>query len=293
MQMGHMRFEPNINVHITDQHDQVHKTAITEIKNLNSFSVLERATDYEIRRQIQHWIDTGSLGRKSTMGWDESSGATFLQREKEEANDYRYFPDPDLAPVEVSDEWIAQLKTQIGELPHARRRRYVESFGLSSVDAAILTSDRATGDFYEQTIAAGASPKRAANLAINVLATLANEQRLPVSRLGIAASRVAQVATVIEDNNLAAANALPLFRAMLDDSTETSALAEKLGLAQSSDSSAVDLAIDAVLASNPKPLQDLRAGKQAAMGALVGMVMKQAKGLNPKIVQERLRAELS
>src|SRR5689334_6262584 len=107
MQMGHMRFEPNINVHITDQQGQVHKTAITEIKNLNSFSVLERATDYEIRRQIEEWEQTGSLGRKSTRGWDEASGSTFLQREKEEAHDYRYFPDPDLMPVNVTDEWLS------------------------------------------------------------------------------------------------------------------------------------------------------------------------------------------
>src|SRR5438552_12085697 len=110
MQMGHMRFEPNINVHIADQHGQVHKTAITEIKNLNSFSVLERATAYEIQRQIQTWIDSGSLGRKSTMGWDEAREMTFLQREKEEAHDYRYFPDPDLMPVIVNDAWLSELK---------------------------------------------------------------------------------------------------------------------------------------------------------------------------------------
>src|SRR6266550_3876371 len=106
MQMGHMRFEPNINVHITDADGTVHKTAITEIKNLNSFSVLERATAYEIQRQIHQWVDTGSLGKKSTYGWDESAERTFHQRDKEEAHDYRYFPDPDLVPVEVDDAWL-------------------------------------------------------------------------------------------------------------------------------------------------------------------------------------------
>src|SRR3954453_18719706 len=120
MQMGHMRFEPNINVHITDADGAVHKTAITEIKNLNSFSVLERATAYEVRRQIDQWVETGSLGRKSTYGWDEASESTFHQRDKEEAHDYRYFPDPDLAPVEVSDDWLAELKGRVGELPAAR-----------------------------------------------------------------------------------------------------------------------------------------------------------------------------
>ena len=109
MQRGHMRFEPNINVHITDQHGTVHKTAITEIKNLNSFSVLERATAYEIARQIREWEETGSLGRKSTYGWDESTESTFHQRDKEDAQDYRYFPDPDLVPVEVDDAWLNEL----------------------------------------------------------------------------------------------------------------------------------------------------------------------------------------
>ena len=160
MQMGHMRFEPNINVHITDQDGKVHKTAITEIKNLNSFSVLERATAYEVQRQIRQWEETGSLGRKSTYGWDEASGTTFLQREKEEANDYRYFPDPDLVPVEVDEAWLAELKAQIGELPAARRKRYVEALGLSATDAAMLAGDRATGEFYEAAIAAGGDAKR-------------------------------------------------------------------------------------------------------------------------------------
>jgi aspartyl-tRNA(Asn)/glutamyl-tRNA(Gln) amidotransferase subunit B len=292
MQMGHMRFEPNINVHITDQHGQVHKTAITEIKNLNSFSVLERATDYEIRRQIEEWVQTGSLGRKSTRGWDEASESTFLQREKEEAHDYRYFPDPDLMPVEVSDEWISDLKAQIGEMPAARRQRYVDSLGLSPADAAILAGDRETGDFLEAAIGAGASPKRASNLVINVLGTLANERGARVSQLGLDAPHVAKVAALMDANQIAAASALPLLRELAQSNADVDSTAQKLGLLQSSDTSAIDAAIDALLAQNPKPVQDYKSGKQAAMGALVGMVMKSAKGLNPKLVQERLKAKL-
>src|SRR5213595_1426080 len=159
MQMGHMRFEPNINVHITASDGTIYKTAITEIKNLNSFSVLERATAYEIRRQISEWEESGSLGKKSTYGWDEGTQSTFHQRDKEEAHDYRYFPDPDLVPVEVSDQWLAELKGQIGELPAARRRRYVDALGLSETDAAILAGDRETGDFFEQILAGGAEAK--------------------------------------------------------------------------------------------------------------------------------------
>jgi aspartyl-tRNA(Asn)/glutamyl-tRNA(Gln) amidotransferase subunit B len=203
MQMGHMRFEPNINVHITDADGVLHKTAITEIKNLNSFSVLERATDYEIGRQLHEWKQTGSLGRRCTLGWDESAGATFVMREKEEAHDYRYFPDPDLPPVEVSDAWLAEIKSQIGELPAARRKRYVEALGLSPVDAAILSGDRGTGDFFE---AAGAS-KRVANLLLSHGKRLANERNTPIAELGIAPARFAEVAAMIDQNKLAASSA--------------------------------------------------------------------------------------
>ena len=165
-----------------DQDGQVHKTAITEIKNLNSFSVLERATAYEVQRQILQWEETGSLGRKSTYGWDEASGTTFLQREKEEANDYRYFPDPDLVPVEVDEAWLAELKTQIGELPTARRKSYVEALGLSVTDAAILAGDRATGEFYEAAIAAGGDAKRLSNLILSHGRRIANEKSVALAR---------------------------------------------------------------------------------------------------------------
>ncbi|MBV8781396.1 MAG: Asp-tRNA(Asn)/Glu-tRNA(Gln) amidotransferase subunit GatB [Phycisphaerae bacterium] len=293
MQMGHMRFEPNINVHITDSEGKVHKTAITEIKNLNSFSVLERATAYEVQRQIRAWEDTGSLGRKSTFGWDETRGETFLQREKEEANDYRYFPDPDLVPVEVNEDWLTELKSQIGELPAARRKRYVEAIGLSPVDAAILASDRATGDFYEQAIAAGGDAKRVGNLLLSHGRRLSNLQNKPLASLGISPQRFAEVAQLIDANTISISSAGPIFDHLYKSDGSPAAIAGELGLTQVSDTSAIDAAINQMIAANPKPLSDFRAGKQSAMGALVGMVMKNGKGLNPKLVQERLKGRLS
>jgi len=293
MQMGHMRFEPNINVHITDTQGNVHKTAITEIKNLNSFSVLERATAYEIQRQIHQWQETGSLGKKSTYGWDESSESTFHQRDKEEAHDYRYFPDPDLMPVIVNDAWLTGLKSQIGELPAARRKRYTEKLNLSPADAATLCSDRETGNLYDQTIAAGADAKRTANLLLSHARRISNERNIPLGRLGLKPNRLAELAQLIDQNQLAASEpAGKVMEAMLERDESPRSLAQSLGLLQLSDDSATDSAIDAVLAKNPQPLQDYRAGKQAAMGALVGMVMKSTKGLNPKVVQERLKQKL-
>ncbi len=300
MQMGHMRFEPNINVHITDADGNVHKTAITEIKNLNSFSVLQRATDYEVQRQINQWVETGSLGKKSTYGWDEPTESTFHQRDKEEANDYRYFPDPDLAPVEVDDAWLDQLKAQVGELPAARRKRYVQAIGLNESDAGSLAGDRSTGDFYEKAVTTGADPKRVANLLLNVLAQLANKSARPIHAIGIDATRLAEVASLIDASKISASSALPLFEKIREvdatggpeASAATEALALQLGLIQSSDTGPIDTAIDALIAANPKSLQDYRAGKASALGSLMGMVMKSGKGLNPKLVQERLKAKV-
>ena len=292
MQMGQMRFEPNINVHVTDQHGQVHKTAITEIKNLNSFSVLERATSYEIRRQLDEWVETGSLGKKSTYGWDERSEATYWQRDKEEANDYRYFPDPDLVPVEVDDAWLTRIKSQVGELPGARRKRYVEALGLSAIDAATLAGDRETGDFYEEAIAAGGEPKRLCNLILSHGRRLANEKSVTLAGLGIAPQRFAQVSKMIDANKVSIGSAAAIFDKLAQSDADPEQIASELGLAQVSDTSAIDAAIDSVLSTNPRPLQDYKAGRQAAFNALFGMVMKHAKGLNPKMVQESLRKKL-
>ena len=293
MQMGHMRFEPNINVHITDQDGIVHKTAITEIKNLNSFSVLQRATDYEARRQIQQWEETGSLGKKSTYGWDEAHGRTFHQRDKEEANDYRYFPDPDLVPVHVDDAWLTHLKSEIGELPTARRKRYVEALGLKEKDAAILATDRETGDFFEAVLAGGAPAPRASAL-MEALRELANDTGKSAAKLGVSPQRVAEIARLVADNKIAASKeiAKKIVSALIEKDSTAEEAAKELGLLQSSDTGAVDAAIDALLATNPPAVADYKGGKQAALGSLVGMVMKGTKGLNPKLVQEALKRKL-
>jgi aspartyl-tRNA(Asn)/glutamyl-tRNA(Gln) amidotransferase subunit B len=293
MQMGHMRFEPNINVHITDQNGTVWKTEITEIKNLNSFSVLHRATDYEVQRQIAEWVETGSLGRKSTYGWDEETQSTWKQRDKEQAHDYRYFPDPDLVPVEVSEQWLTELKSQVGELPAARRKRYVEQFGLNAADAATLAGDRKLGDFYEATLTDKARPSRTANLILAHGFRLANTRSKPVYDLGLSPNVFEEVAVMIDGQQIAASSAGAIFDKLIETGgASANAVANELGLKQVSDTGPIDAAIDAMIASNPKPLADYKAGKASALGALVGMVMKNGRGLNPKLVQERLKAKL-
>jgi aspartyl-tRNA(Asn)/glutamyl-tRNA(Gln) amidotransferase subunit B len=292
MQMGHMRFEPNINVHITDQDGNIHKTAITEIKNLNSFSVLERATGFEIRRQIETWEDSGSLGKKSTYGWDEGKQATFHQRDKEEANDYRYFPDPDLVPVEIDDGWLTELKSQISELPAVRRIRYVEVLGLSQADAVFLASDRPTGDFFEASLQAAGGSRRVANLILTHGRRLANERSVPLSKIGVSPQRFAEVALMIDQNKISVSSATAIFDRLATNDAPPESIANDLGLIQVSDTGAIDAAIDKVIAENPKAVADFKGGKQAALGSLTGAVMKSAKGLNPKMVQEALRKRL-
>ena len=237
MQLGHMRFEPNINVHITDADGKIFKTAITEIKNLNSFSVLEKATAYEVQRQIRTWEQTGDLGRKSTYGWDDQTETTFMQRTKEEADDYRYFADPDLVAVEVSDAWLTELKSQIGELPRARRQRYVLTLGLNEKDAATLAGDKATGDLFDAIVSGGAEPKRASSLieAIREIATTAGKR---IGDVGVRADFVAGVARLVADGKLAASKeiAKQVIGAGLSNGTLTAdAAATSLGLIQSTD----------------------------------------------------------
>ena len=293
MQMGHMRFEPNINVHITDEEGRVHKTAITEVKNLNSFNVLEKATEYEVRRQIRAWEETGSLGRKSTYGWDEATQSTFWQRNKEDEQDYRYFPDPDLMPVKVDEAWLGSLRARVGELPAARRKRYIETFGIPEKEAAVLLARRDTGDFFDAVVKLGVEPKRAANL-IEVLRAVNDADGKPLQERGVTAEQVAAVAEMVASNKVAANK--ETLRTLFTRVAETGGAAEQaakdLNLLQVSDTPAIDAAIDAVLATNPKSLQDYKAGKQQALGGLIGMVMKQGKGLNAKLVQERLKEKL-
>ena len=293
MQMGHMRFEPNINLHITDESGTVHKTAITEVKNLNSFNVVEKAVAYEAKRQLAAWEESGELGKKATYGWDDDKQQTVMQREKEEAHDYRYFPDPDLMPVEVGEDWLTELKARIGEMPRARRQRYMEALQLNEQVATDLSQHKPIGDFFDATVEAGADPKRAAVL-VEQMRAIANDRGEAFEHLALTPPRVAEVAVLVQENKVQANTETnrKILESLLEKDQPAEAAADSLGLIQSSDTGPIDAAIDAMLADNPKPLQQYREGKQAAFGALIGMVMKKEKGLNPKLVQERLKAKL-
>jgi aspartyl-tRNA(Asn)/glutamyl-tRNA(Gln) amidotransferase subunit B len=198
-------------------------------------------------------------------------------------------------PVEVSDEWLSELKSQIGELPAARLARYTSALGLNAADAAALAGDKAASDFFETIVAGGVSPKRASVL-MEALREMSNERSRRISEMGVSADHVAEIGKLIDAGSVAASKEVTkkILDALLTHPGQTvQTTASDLGLIQTTDTGAVDAAIDAVLASNPKPLQDYKAGKASALGALTGMVMKSAKGMNAKLVQERLKEKLA
>ncbi len=220
MQMGHMRFEPNINLHIT-RDGKTYKTPIIEVKNLNSFRSLEGAVAYEITRQYEEWqadpegFTLAKLG-KQNRGFDDATGRTVFQRDKEEAHDYRYFPDPDLPTVEVSDEWRERVRSEIGELPLARRARYMEQYSLNFKDADALTMDAATGDLLDGAVALGADPKICAKFLLGEISAIANEKECTIAETGINAVQLANLANLISTGDINATAAKIVLKNVLN-----------------------------------------------------------------------------
>ena len=298
MQKGHMRFEPNINLVITKDR-QEYKTPIVEVKNLNSFRALERSVDYEIQRQLDEFLETGKTietGNKSTRGWNDDREVTVLQREKEDAPDYRYFPDPDLVPVEFTNEWLDDIRSRLCELPIKRQTCYVDEYKLSDYDAGVLTAERSTAEFFEGAVAAGGNPKRVCNLLTQTGLKIANEKGCSVGDLGITAQNIAQLAQMIELDTISAGSSAPILEKMVETGKDPQVLAEELNLIQKSDAGELETIVDQVLAENPKAVDDVKNGgkkSKKARGFLLGQVMQKTKGqANPKVVSQILAKKL-
>ncbi|MBL7152708.1 MAG: Asp-tRNA(Asn)/Glu-tRNA(Gln) amidotransferase subunit GatB [Phycisphaerae bacterium] len=298
MQKGQMRFEPNINLIIT-KNGKEFRTPIVEVKNLNSFRALERSIDYEEQRQLDEFLETGrvmEMGSKTTRGWDDEREVTVLQREKEEAHDYRYFPEPDLVPVEMGGSWLDEIRGRLCELPLGRQMRYVREYGLSDYDAGVLTGERATADFFEATVTTGAEPKRVCNLLTQVGLKLANEKGCGVDELGVSAESVAELAGMVEKGDVSAGAGARIFETMAKTGKKPRLLATELNLIQKSDTGELEEIVDEVLAANPQAVEDVRSGgkkSKKARGFLLGQVMQRTKGqANPKVVSEILAGKL-
>jgi aspartyl-tRNA(Asn)/glutamyl-tRNA(Gln) amidotransferase subunit B len=300
MQKGHMRFEPNVNLIVTRDGTE-YKTPIVEIKNLNSFRALERSVEYEIRRQLDEFIETGrtlEAGSKSTRGWDDTNELTVLQREKEEAHDYRYFPDPDLVPVQVTDEWLADIKPRLCELPLQKQLRFVTEYGLSDYDAGVLTAERSTAEYFETVIAQGGDPKRACNIITQDLMKLANEKGRSVVDLDIPAGHIAELCRMVV-TGVASATAATTITTVMSTSPgkPPQVIAQEHNLIQKSDAGELETIVEKVLAENPQAVSDVTgAGKKSkkARNFLLGQVMQKTRGqANPKVVSEILAKKLA
>jgi aspartyl-tRNA(Asn)/glutamyl-tRNA(Gln) amidotransferase subunit B len=307
MQKGHMRFEPNINCVLHMDDGTTVRTPIVEVKNLNSFKALKGAIDHELAEQPQRYLQDRRVmgaGMKSTRGWDDHRGVTFLQREKEDAHDYRYFPDPDLVPVTVDSAWLACVKESIPELPAARFARYVETFGLGPKEAQALVDERDVCLFYEACIAElvkrGIDHPRAGKLAANSVLQAglkrANERQTMVNLLGITPAQVAAIAALREQGKLNNQSADELFGLLCEpgaSGVDAESLASSRGMIIVRDDAAMERWIDLAIAEQPQAAADVRAGKQQALGRLVGAAMKHAAGqADAKTVREALLKKL-
>jgi len=307
MQRGQMRFEPNINVMIVTEDGHEYFTPIVEVKNLNSFRSLRRAIEHEHERQVEAWQSdrrTMGPGTKTTRGWDDDRGVTFAQREKEEAHDYRYFPEPDLVPVELSDDQIAAIAARVPELPMDKQQRYRDEYGLTEKEAQFLTDDADVAHFYEQCIdavheASGSSVPTlhaghaSAKWLINTAARLAHERGCAIDELGIQPSQIAQIIVLRDNDEVGSSAAEQLFELLCETDDDARAVAQQHNLLQVRDTQQIDEWVAEAIESDPDAAEQYAAGKDAALGRLTGLVMKISKGkADAKRAQERLRAQL-
>jgi aspartyl-tRNA(Asn)/glutamyl-tRNA(Gln) amidotransferase subunit B len=300
MQMGHMRFEPNINLHVA-RGGRIHRTPIVEVKNLNSFRALERTVQYEIERQHAEWLadpEGYSMDRldKQNRGYDDERGVTVFQRAKEESHDYRYFPDPDLVPVRVDEAWRRRVAATIGELPLARRARYMEAYGLTFKEADALTQEAATGDLLDAAVAAGADAKRCTNLLLGRGAAIANERTCAIAEIGVTAEQLAELAGMLEAGRINATAAAKVFDRMVSSGESPERIAEAEGLLAVTDAAALEGWVDEAIAANPQAAQQVTEGgkkRQKAFSFLMGQVMQLSRGAaEPGEVQRLLRRKL-
>jgi len=290
MEEGSLRGEANISVRPKGSTELGTKT---EVKNVASFSGTQKAIEFEVKRQIQVINDGGTLVQE-TRGWDADRGVTFSQRLKEEAHDYRYFPDPDLVPIVIDEAWENRLREGLPELPRARRHRFQEAFGLSPYDAGVLTAEQSMADYFEAVLAQGAPPKQAANWIMVELQPILNAAGLDWDACPLAPAHMAELVALIEDGVISGKIAKEVLPESVQSGKAPRAIVEEKGLTQISDTSELEGIVREIIAANPGPLADYKAGKQKAMGFFVGQVMKATKGqANPKVVNEILTQELS
>ncbi|WP_250508447.1 Asp-tRNA(Asn)/Glu-tRNA(Gln) amidotransferase subunit GatB [Caballeronia sp. GACF4] len=296
MQEGSFRCDANVSVRPVGQKEFGTRA---EIKNLNSFRFLEEAIHYEVRRQIELIEDGGTVVQETRL-YDPDKRETRSMRSKEDAHDYRYFPDPDLMPLVIEESWVARVKSELPELPADMQKRFAETYGLTPYDAGVLTSSKAMASYFEAVVqAAGAAQaKIAANWLMGDVSAQLNRESLDIGESPVAAAQLALLLQRIADGTISNKIAKDIFQAIWDEKATDVGAADRIieakGLKQISDTGALEAIIDEVLAANQKSVEEFRAGKEKAFNALIGQAMKATKGkANPQQVNELLKKKLS
>lgn len=289
MEEGSLRCDANVSIRPRGQKELGTRT---ELKNMNSFRNVERAISYEIERQIEV-VENGGNVVQTTLLWDPNKLETREMRSKEEAHDYRYFPEPDLPPVIVGKELLDEIKEELPELPDVRFERFVNELGLSKDDAFILTETRRLADYYEEALAILNEPKAVANIILSEVLRVLNEQSISIAEFTISARRLTELVSLKMEDKINSSAMQTIFNEMLKSDESAEELAGKLNLVQVSDSGFIDPIIDDVIASNPDEAQRYREGKKALIGFFIGQVMKKSQGkANPKLVRELVTNKL-
>jgi aspartyl-tRNA(Asn)/glutamyl-tRNA(Gln) amidotransferase subunit B len=289
MEKGAMRCEANVSLRPVGSAGYGTKV---EVKNLNSFRSVKLALDYEIQRQ-SGILDKGGSIEQVTMGWDEDRGVTVVQRSKEYAHDYRYFPEPDLPPLSISREWVEETRNRLPELPETRRNRFVAGYGLSAYDADILTTDKAVADYFETCVKTYPEAKAVSNWITGELFRLLKETETDIEEVRITPAALAGLLTLVEKGVINQNTAKSVLGEMFQSGRVAAEIVAEKGLAQISDAGELGQIVDQVIAANPDPVAEYRAGKERLLGWFVGQVMKATGGkANPQLVTELLKEKL-
>ena len=289
MEKGHLRCDANVSVRLKGEEKLGTKA---EVKNLNSFRFLKQALDYEIARQVA-LIESGGRVAQETRLFDPDLGETASMRSKEEAHDYRYFPEPDLVPLRIGEEWLASIRATMPELPAHKRSRFLEEFGLSEYDADVLTASRATAEYFETAARVSGNPKMAANWVMGDLMGALKADGKEIAESPVSAEHLGELVKLIAANQLSGKLAKEIFPKMFASGDAPAAIVEREGLRQISDTGALEKVIADVIAANPKQVEQYRGGKTTVINFLVGQAMKATRGqANVAVVTDLLKQKL-
>ena len=289
MQEGSLRADVNVSVR---KKGETKYGTRTEMKNMNSFRSIVRGIEYEVERQIEV-LENGGKVEQETLRWDDVSGRTFSMRDKEDAQDYRYFPDPDLVAIKLSEEYIENIKNNLPELPESRRKRYLEEYKLTEKEANLLTASKYTSNLFEEATKICNNPKAVSNWIMSDIAKILNEKEMEAEQIPFTAENLAELIQLIEKGTISNAIGKKVLVELFENPKAPSKIIEEKGWIQISDEGAIKEVVLKIIEANPQSVADFKAGKDKAVGFLVGQAMKETKGkANPQMLNKLFLEEL-